>query len=258
MPRLTKTVVDQFTATKDTTLWDSLLPGFGVRMRSGNPQKVFYVQYRTPAGQRKRRLGVYGVLTVDEARDLARHWLAQVAMGHDPALPVRAPAVTVEALATRSSAVVQARIPLALVRQAEARAAREGCTVSDLLRLGLARLLASDAMADASSDTSQSAPVELSDAVRLAIDQAVQEAVERALQGVRQPPPVRRARHDVPPPDAPVSGASYDGTKFYLATLCKRGHDWQGTGQSLLRRGNSNCVQCQQELRRARDATKIR
>lgn len=101
MPRLTKTVVDHFTATKDTILWDSLLPGFGVRMRPGQRQKVFYVQYRTPAGQRKRKLGVYGVLTVDEARDLARQWLAQVAMGVDPALPVRAPSVTVAALATR-------------------------------------------------------------------------------------------------------------------------------------------------------------
>lgn len=102
MPRLTKTVVDQFTAVNDRTLWDSLLPGFGVRVRPGNPHKVFYVQYRTPQGQRKRRLGVYGVLTVDEARDLARQWLSQVARGHDPAAPPQPTAiVTIADLAHR-------------------------------------------------------------------------------------------------------------------------------------------------------------
>jgi integrase len=102
MPRLTKTVIDHFNARKDTTLWDTLLPGFGVRLRPGNPSKVFYVQYRTPAGQRKRKIGVYGVLTVDEARDKARQWLAQVAMGHDPAVQPEAPrVVTLGELAQR-------------------------------------------------------------------------------------------------------------------------------------------------------------
>lgn len=101
MPRLTKTVVDQFTAGKDTTLWDSLLPGFGVRLRPGNPHKVFYVQYRTHQGQRKRKLGVYGVLTVDEAREMARRWLSQVALGQDPATRTVAQVVTIADLARR-------------------------------------------------------------------------------------------------------------------------------------------------------------
>jgi integrase len=102
MPRLTKTVVDQFTATRDTTLGDTLLPGFGVRLRPPNPQKVFYVQYRTPQGQRRRKLGVYGVLTVEEARELARQWLVQVAQGHDPAQREdTAQVLTVAALARR-------------------------------------------------------------------------------------------------------------------------------------------------------------
>lgn len=48
--------------------------------------------------------------------------------------------------------------------------------------------------------------------------------------------------------------ADFDATKFYLSDLCKRGHDYQGTGKSLLRKGNANCVQCQRELRQARDA----
>ena len=48
--------------------------------------------------------------------------------------------------------------------------------------------------------------------------------------------------------------ADFDPTKFYLSDLCKRGHDYQGTGKSLLRKSNANCVECQRALRRARDA----
>ena len=158
---------------------------------------------------------------------------------------------------TRTSAVVQARFPLDLVAQAEQLAARLGCSVSDLLREGLALRLASDRVPDTVPDASSG---ELSGAVRRYIDQQIDAVVSAKLAAVGHPrapldlPRVRRARHDIPPPDTAAADTSYDATKFYLATLCKRGHDWQGTGQSLLRRQNSNCVQCQRELRRARAA----
>lgn len=51
----------------------------------------------------------------------------------------------------------------------------------------------------------------------------------------------------------PDNVTDFDQTKFYLAPLCKRGHDFLGSGKSLLRRVNQNCVQCQRELRQARD-----
>jgi integrase len=88
MPRLTKALLDGLTpGAKDATVWDSLLPGFGVRLRPGSPHKTFYVQYRlTPGQQRRRKLGAYGVLTVEEARTQARLWLAQVAQGIDPVM----------------------------------------------------------------------------------------------------------------------------------------------------------------------------
>jgi hypothetical protein len=74
MPRPTKTVLDTLPPVeKETMVWDSILPGSGVRVRPGGGHKRFYVQYRLKTGQqRKRPLGVYGVLTVEEARNMAR------------------------------------------------------------------------------------------------------------------------------------------------------------------------------------------
>jgi hypothetical protein len=48
--------------------------------------------------------------------------------------------------------------------------------------------------------------------------------------------------------------ADYDAAKFYLGKLCPRGHAYQGTGQSLLRRHNNGCPQCLNEQKRERRA----
>lgn len=90
MPRLTKTLLDGLASPeRETFVWDSLLSGFCVRLRPGTSAKTFYVQYRLPVGiQRRRKIGPYGVLTVEEARRKAREWLAAVALGHDPHAPV--------------------------------------------------------------------------------------------------------------------------------------------------------------------------
>ncbi|MGI8910832.1 MAG: HNH endonuclease [Rubrobacteraceae bacterium] len=41
-------------------------------------------------------------------------------------------------------------------------------------------------------------------------------------------------------PDPP----EYDDSTRYLGTLCKRRHDWGGTGKSLRQRSNRTCVEC--------------
>lgn len=85
MPKLTKRVIDEMSAsTNEVILWDDALRGFGVRIQPTGI-KSFLVQYRN-AGARSRRmtLGRYGVLTVDEARKMARQILATVARGLDP------------------------------------------------------------------------------------------------------------------------------------------------------------------------------
>src|SRR4051812_20071141 len=87
--KLTKRTID---AAKPTcgryVLWDSELPGFGLRISPAST-KTFIVRYRPHGGRNAPRrfvtVGRYGVLTPDQARDRARDILAEVALGKDPA-----------------------------------------------------------------------------------------------------------------------------------------------------------------------------
>ena len=66
-------------------LRDTLVPGFLCKITPAG-RKVFMLQYRTNAGERRKpSLGLYGELTVEQARSLAQEWLAQVRRGGDPA-----------------------------------------------------------------------------------------------------------------------------------------------------------------------------
>ena len=86
--KLTKTVIDAQTAREATdhgrfTVWDSALPGLGVRIAPSG-RKVFVLSYRANRRKRLLTLGVYGAITLDQARDLARVRLGEVVMGGDP------------------------------------------------------------------------------------------------------------------------------------------------------------------------------
>lgn len=69
-------------------VWDAEIPGFGVRI-SPRGRRSFLFRYRVGGGRRGRDrepvIGVYGALTPDEARKIARAWAAEVAAGGDPA-----------------------------------------------------------------------------------------------------------------------------------------------------------------------------
>jgi integrase len=102
--RLTKRVVEAIkpVAGRDVIEWDSELHGFGVRVWSR--RRTYFVKYRTKEGrQRRATIGVHGILTAEQARDEARHLLAQAALGEDPARSKRKAkgAPTVAALAER-------------------------------------------------------------------------------------------------------------------------------------------------------------
>src|SRR2546427_6714548 len=62
------------------------------------------LQYRTNAGERRKpALGLYGELTVEQARSLAQEWLAEVRRGGDPSAAKAAArsAPTVKELCTK-------------------------------------------------------------------------------------------------------------------------------------------------------------
>jgi integrase len=86
MPKLTKSVVDRVKSeTGQLFLWDDDLPGFGMRVLPSG-RRSFIVQYRTLDGRQRRRvLGTFPVMTVDQARRLARQWLVNAQRGEDPA-----------------------------------------------------------------------------------------------------------------------------------------------------------------------------
>ncbi|MBF9264533.1 tyrosine-type recombinase/integrase [Paracidovorax cattleyae] len=84
--KLTKSTVDAAQAQAQAVeLRDTLVPGFLCKITPAG-RKVFMLQYRTNAGERRKpALGQYGELTVEQARSLAQDWLSQVRRGGDPA-----------------------------------------------------------------------------------------------------------------------------------------------------------------------------
>lgn len=83
--KLTKTAVDAAQpGVQDTELRDTVVPGFLCKV-TPTGRKVFMVQYRTNAGERRKpAIGLFGELTVEQARSIAQDWLADVRRGKDP------------------------------------------------------------------------------------------------------------------------------------------------------------------------------
>ena len=89
--RLTKKVIDALPPGAANGTWhsDPDLKGFYiVAYRSG--AKIFFIRFRNARGQRKvLRIGRYGQLTPEQAREKARTELSKVALGQDPSQAVR-------------------------------------------------------------------------------------------------------------------------------------------------------------------------
>src|SRR5512139_3727216 len=90
MPRLklTKNAIDSLTTpASDTVYWDIAYPRFGVKV-TPTGRKVFVVLYRTGgAGSKLRKytIGVYGPITLHQARVAAQRVFAAKLEGRDPA-----------------------------------------------------------------------------------------------------------------------------------------------------------------------------
>lgn len=88
--RLTKRTIDAAEpGAARFIVWDCDLKGFGLRVEpKPSGAKTFVVRYRVGGGRRgtlrQFKIGRYGKLTPDEARDAAEKVLAQVELGQDP------------------------------------------------------------------------------------------------------------------------------------------------------------------------------
>ena len=83
--KLTKTAVETAQPQAQAVeLRDTVVPGFLCKITPAG-RRVFMLQYRTNAGERRKpALGLFGELTVEQARVMAQDWLAEVRRGGDP------------------------------------------------------------------------------------------------------------------------------------------------------------------------------
>lgn len=84
MPKLTKKVIDGLEIkTKDYIVFDSEISGFGLRVFPSG-KKNFLLQYRFQGQTNRFKIGICGVLTVDEARKSAINLLSEINKGINP------------------------------------------------------------------------------------------------------------------------------------------------------------------------------
>ena len=79
MPQLTKAVIDRSpNKPKDYIIWDDVIAGFGCRIYPS--KKTFVYSYRSPINKKSSciKIGVYGSITVDEARIQAKKFAHSV------------------------------------------------------------------------------------------------------------------------------------------------------------------------------------
>lgn len=86
--KLTKSFVERVpVGTRDKIIWDSEIKGFGLKV-TPKGHRSYFVKYRVGGGgqgrQRKPSLGAHGILTCEQARQMARKWLAEARDGNDP------------------------------------------------------------------------------------------------------------------------------------------------------------------------------
>src|ERR1700730_4693540 len=87
MPKLTNDMLKKHegdAGRKDKMVFDSVCPGLGVRVTSAG-SKIFIVQWTDPTKRKVReKLGVWGGVTIEQARSAAQVRLGEVAKGCNP------------------------------------------------------------------------------------------------------------------------------------------------------------------------------
>ncbi len=120
--KLTKRGIDRLLAEADpkgdVLVWDGDVPGLVLRLR--NRRARFAFQYKHRGRTRRLTLGLYGPMTLDEARKRARVLYAEIHSGGDPAASKRA------ARQKRATVAEVADLYLADLRQRAAAGAKRG------------------------------------------------------------------------------------------------------------------------------------
>ncbi len=108
--KLTKTSVEAIAppAAGQSIVWDSALPGFGVRTSAGGA-KAFILQKRIDGRQVKRSLGRFGQVTVEGARKAAVAMSAEMATGRDTVKERKAAAAREVTLERAAEAYIRER-----------------------------------------------------------------------------------------------------------------------------------------------------
>src|SRR5215472_5450067 len=83
--QITKRTVDALQpGSRDVYLWDTEIPGFGLKV-TPHGSRIYLLKYERAGRQRRYRIGLHGAdLTPDQARERARRLRTQVADGGDP------------------------------------------------------------------------------------------------------------------------------------------------------------------------------
>jgi integrase len=112
--KLTKSVVESLTpASKDVVVWDTELPGFGVRVKPAGVRS-YIVQYRDrqTGESRRKTIGRHGpLLSFHKARDQARMILAEALNGRDPVRAERAARAAPDVAALADQYLAQHALP---------------------------------------------------------------------------------------------------------------------------------------------------
>jgi len=89
--RFTKRVLDELKSDnpRGQKFYDTTLPGFCVAVYASG-KKVFLVRYGTRDRRSWIKVGLYGVLTLEEAREKARELLSKATLGQDPVAEIAA------------------------------------------------------------------------------------------------------------------------------------------------------------------------
>ncbi|MCX7342595.1 MAG: site-specific integrase [Proteobacteria bacterium] len=87
MPKLTKSVIDcSVPKEKNYIVWDTEIKGFGCQISKGGRSKTYVFYYYSPIKRKKGyiKIGCHGNITVDLARNAAKKFSADIALGIDP------------------------------------------------------------------------------------------------------------------------------------------------------------------------------